>query len=199
MSLIAHLDCAPLAEILPQEGLPTVGTLAFFYDAVNQEAWGDEPWNRDYFRVLYLAESGTAPARDFPSDVPAHGRFASVVLAPQLQWVAAPVEGLEVERSGVDRDRYRQAVGDSELLSAHRFLGHPDLTQGEMQTTCQANAPGVPGAPGDPADWRLLLQIDGDEAAGMEWGDVGRLYWWIRAEDLRAHQWQRSWCVLQSH
>jgi uncharacterized protein YwqG len=32
----------------------------------------------------------------------------------------------------------------------------------------------------DFANWRLLLQLDTDDAAGMKWGDVGTLYFWIK-------------------
>jgi uncharacterized protein YwqG len=50
-----------------------------------------------------------------------------------------------------------------------------------------------PGA----ADWRLLLQIDSDEHAGMMWGDVGRIYYWMREEDLAAAAWDTAWLILQ--
>lgn len=92
----------------------------------------------------------------------------------------------------------------------HRFLGHPDPVQGDMQVECQLASRGVyvgdtdgaaspdgvrlrPGA----ADWRLLLQVDTVDAAGMQWGDGGRLYWWIRDADLREGAWERTWFVLQ--
>jgi len=36
--------------------------------------------------------------------------------------------------------------------------------------------------------WRLLAQIDSDDAAKMMWGDVGKLYFMIRPDDLRARR-----------
>lgn len=34
-------------------------------------------------------------------------------------------------------------------------------------------------------DWQLLFQIDSDEKGlGTMWGDVGRVYFWIRQQDL---------------
>jgi len=47
------------------------------------------------------------------------------------------------------------------------------------------------------AEWRLLLQIDSDERSKMMWGDVGRIYYWIRNSDLREGLWDRVWLVLQ--
>ena len=47
--------------------------------------------------------------------------------------------------------------------------------------------------------WRLLLQIDSDDSAEMMWGDVGRVYFWIREEDLRQARFDRTWTILQCH
>jgi len=33
-------------------------------------------------------------------------------------------------------------------------------------------------------DQILLLQIDSEDDAGMMWGDVGRLYWWMKKDEL---------------
>lgn len=46
-------------------------------------------------------------------------------------------------------------------------------------------------------DWRLLLQIDSDDAANMMWGDVGRIYFWIRREDLERRDFNHTWLVMQ--
>jgi uncharacterized protein YwqG len=47
------------------------------------------------------------------------------------------------------------------------------------------------------ASWRLLLQLDTDDDLGWMWGDVGRLYFTIRQEDLAAYDFSRAWMVLQ--
>jgi uncharacterized protein YwqG len=47
------------------------------------------------------------------------------------------------------------------------------------------------------AAWRLLLQVDSDEDRGMYWGDVGRIYYWIREEDLRRGAFDAAWLILQ--
>jgi uncharacterized protein YwqG len=50
-----------------------------------------------------------------------------------------------------------------------------------------------------PADWRLLLQLDTDDDAGMMWGDTGRLYFWVREQDARAGDFSKTWLVLQCY
>lgn len=47
-------------------------------------------------------------------------------------------------------------------------------------------------------NWRLLFQVPTVEEIGMEWGDVGCLYFWIREEDLRQRRFDRCWMILQS-
>jgi uncharacterized protein YwqG len=81
-----------------------------------------------------------------------------------------------------------------------------------MQLECQlANSGIYGGRPSDyqdprvaalragAADWRLLLQVDSDDAAGMMWGDVGRIYYWIRAQDLAARRFDQAWLILQCY
>ncbi len=47
------------------------------------------------------------------------------------------------------------------------------------------------------SEWRLLLQVDTDDDAGMMWGDCGRLYFWIRVDDLRRRDFDEVWTILQ--
>ena len=83
---------------------------------------------------------------------------------------------------GLSRDEqfaYAEALEDRGAV-IHRLLGHPDPVQGDMQLECQLASNGIDcgdaGGYRDPrvpalrpgaADWRLLLQIDSDDAAGM--------------------------------
>jgi len=48
-------------------------------------------------------------------------------------------------------------------------------------------------------DWRLLLQVDTDNDAGMMWGDTGMLYFWIREQDARARDFSKVWMILQCY
>ena len=90
------------------------------------------------------------------------------------------------------------------------MLGHPDEIQGDMKLECQLVTNGLycgdstgyedPRAAeleADASDWRLLLQVASDEDAGAMWGDLGRLYYWIRDQDLRRGAFDASWLVLQ--
>jgi uncharacterized protein YwqG len=95
-------------------------------------------------------------------------------------------------------------------LTIHRLLGHPDPVQGNMQLECQLVTNGLYCGDGtgheDPRasaleagarDWRLLLQIDTDDTLGSEWGDTGRVYFWIREQDLAAQRFDSAWHIMQ--
>jgi len=47
-------------------------------------------------------------------------------------------------------------------------------------------------------NWRMLLQIDSEEEkTGIMFGDVGRVYFWIREDDLAAQCFDRVVCEIQ--
>jgi hypothetical protein len=97
-------------------------------------------------------------------------------------------------------------------LTLHRLLGHAEPVYGhEMELDCHLAANGLDLSDGegyaDPrrdelepgaAAWRLLLQLSSDPELGWEWSDpFGRLYIWIREDDLLAGEFDRVWAILQ--
>jgi uncharacterized protein YwqG len=95
--------------------------------------------------------------------------------------------------------------------SLNKLLGHSDNIQGPMEPECQLVTNGLycgnASAYHDPRakklakhayDWVLLFQVDSeDDKTGMMWGDVGILYFWIKAEDLKNKQFDNCWFILQ--
>lgn len=110
-----------------------------------------------------------------------------------------------------ERDAYfdfcEDKIGNSII---NKIFGHPDQIQGDMQLECQLVSNGL--FCGDSSgyndqrrkvlekgmkEWRLLLQIDSDENCEMMWGDVGRLYFWIKTDDLTNKRFDKVWMSLQ--
>ena len=92
------------------------------------------------------------------------------------------------------------------------MFGHPDSIQDDMQLECQLVTNGLycgdPSGYDDPRtaslekgkyDWRLLLQIDSDENLNTVWGDDGRIYYWIRDQDLKEGNFDNTWLLLQCY
>ena len=102
------------------------------------------------------------------------------------------------------------APGTARYPPIHRLGGVPHEIQNPMEAECELARRGE-----DPlalpysrqeevaqeakARWRLLLQVDSDDAAGMMWGDAGMLYYWIRDDDLAARRFDRAWYVMQCY
>jgi uncharacterized protein YwqG len=76
----------------------------------------------------------------------------------------------------------------AQLASNGVYMGGPDSYSDERIAALE------PGA----ADWRLLLQVDSDDAAGIMWGDTGTLYVWVREQDARMGDFSRVWMIVQS-
>jgi uncharacterized protein YwqG len=126
-----------------------------------------------------------------------------------------PPESFAVEQVvGGTREAYEMyapVLGDRPDELVTQLLGQPAAVQGGMQHECQLASNGVYCGDGkyredpkaialleDSGHWRLLAQIDSHEdETGMMWGDVGRLYFWIREQDLRDRDWEAAWLVLQ--
>ena len=92
----------------------------------------------------------------------------------------------------------------------HQLFGYPAQIQGSMQLECQLVSNGLycgdENGYNDPRrfelekgveDWVLLLQLGSDEIAEMMWGDCGRLYFWIRKQDLMKRKFEKTWMILQ--
>jgi uncharacterized protein YwqG len=212
-SFIAQINLAEMSGLDGAERLPSAGLLSFFYDA-EQRIWGFDPADREGWRVLYSSSTEAIQPRTFPHELPSHARFRARRLRPRVETTLAAWESSDVLALV---DEYPAALEYAQALPPaggrgprHRLLGHPDSLQGDMQRESQLAANGIYCGDARAADdprvrelltdsraWRLLLQIDTDDEAGMMWGDCGSIYYWMRREDLAAAQFDRAWCVLQ--
>lgn len=66
---------------------------------------------------------------------------------------------------------------ECQLVSNGIYCGDPSGYQDPRRASLESGA----------ADWQLLIQIDSDaDRLGWMWGDMGRLYFWNRRQDLAA-------------
>lgn len=193
--------------------LPTEGWLFFFYDS-EQRTWGFDPNDKDSWRVIfYDGESSDISRRNKPSDdfdlyQPCIVSFHESVSFPE--WNGSEIDALLI---GEELDSYAdfiEAFSESPLCcSENQILGHPNPMQSDMRLECQLVTNGIycgdakghldkrrkilePGA----KDWLLLLQLDSDDGAEMMWGDYGRLYFWIREQDVFDRNFADVWMIL---
>ena len=85
---------------------------------------------------------------------------------------------------------------------SHRVGGYPEpiqprtaeveAEQAELALRGASTPSAGPAVDDDVRGWRLLAQIDSDDAAKMRWGDLGKLYFMIRPDDLRARRFDQA-------
>lgn len=210
-------DAAPFDT---EHRLPSTGSLLFFYDA-KEQPWGFSPGDRGHWRVVHV-DAPVASLRPLqpPADLPRESNFAEAALTLDTQWhlpASPPFDPLhpqacaQADEAAWDSLRAAVARRVDENTAWHHLLGEPQEIQGDMKLECQLASSGIdvgasqddPRAAGLAAgavNWTLLLQLDSDESGpGWMWGDLGRLYFWIRRDDLRHRRFDDVWLVLQCY
>ena len=151
--------------------------------------------------------------REAPIGLKSENVFAAGQLGFSIIKTYPDLDDAQLEALGIDDDAYGEFVGSQQRKSAlHMMGGHPDVIQNSMEEECELVSNGIylgdvkgyksPEAVAlrqKPRDWRLLLQLDSDDDAGMMWGDAGRLYVWIRGSDLEARDFSKVWMFLQCY
>jgi len=218
LDFLLQIDLAEVAPLDPAMALPPSGLLTFFYDLVNQP-WGFDPNQLDGFRVVLISDQPvvTADVPDSEVAVPEQAlTFSAAVTLPHFGSRAYDRLEQACRLSQDEGDRYADFVDAYEAQyspegsGAHRLLGHSANVQGDMQLEAQLVSNGLycgdPSGYEDPRaraleagadDWTLLLQLDSDDGAEVMWGDGGKLYYWIRREDLSVRRFERAWMALQ--
>jgi uncharacterized protein YwqG len=209
-SFIAQVNLSQLEPVddLP---LPRLGSLFFFYDTVEQP-WGFDPKNNNGFKVVYSTTNLISNAlRRQPDGLDEGSLFKGFSLLPKTEitapgWNHAALESLHLSQA--ESDAYSELFHPEGII--HRIGGYADEIQGSLTLEAELVSNGIycgnpkgyeeakrrglgPGA----ADWRLLLQIDSEEDAGMMWGDVGRIYFQIREQDVKDLKFDRVHVALQ--
>jgi uncharacterized protein YwqG len=220
LSFVALLDVEDVAGFDLSVTLPRRGLFNFFYEAEEQMAWGFDPEHAGGWRVL-VADPALAAVREPPGGAP---QFTECTLAPRpVLTLPDPAETVldEVRQRQADvlyelQDewgRYANVVGPRGVgghLPHHQLGGWPFLVQNSLQTECQLASNGIvcgtPLAYTDPGhaevrrgagDWRLLLHIDSDDAAGWMWGDVGSLYYCVNRPSIDTATLDAVWMIFQ--
>jgi len=210
LSFIAQINLSEISQFDSENLLPKSGILYFFYTEA-QDAWGFDTKDQNKFKIIYFDEDLTTLKRfDFPVDLE-NSRFKPCSIEAK-QEISLPSYGygLDEEMSFTDDEAdiyYDKIYEDGNI---NKLLGYSDNIQGEMELECELETNGLfcgdPSGYDDPRakklepnakNWRLLLQIDSNDANEMMWGDCGRLYFWIKKEDLINKQFDRAWISLQ--
>jgi hypothetical protein len=135
-----------------------------------------------------------------------------VLLVPRPVWFSPPVESVDGERLGIlqeteaDGALWRYIEFRAEEQPAHKLLGYPRQSQGDLQLQCEVESLDLgwrlpesewDQVRSDARDWRLLLQVDSDADVGISWCCCDSLYYMIREDDFRARRWHKTWVEIE--
>lgn len=215
LSFIAQLNLADIAHYELGLDLPICGSLLFFYDS-QQRTWGFAPRDKGSAVVLYSScDTDQLRRVPLPPEIDKMGVFngCSLAFKPDTNYPSYDSIFFNPELSEDEMNRlfaYQEQQRANDFGPFHRIGGHADCVQNPMELECALVTNGLycGDASGysdpmrkeleyDAENWRLLLQIDSDDHAGMMWGDVGMIYYWIHTSDLVNHRFDRSWLILQ--
>jgi len=210
LSFIGQLNFEEVSKYDQSGLLPKQGLLSFFYCA-DQETWGFDPKDGQRFKVQYFDKVSELVKQNFPTDLESHSIFKpnSLTFSSSLSipsWQEDSIDGLIQDE---DSDNYMEASSGSD----NQIFGYANCVQGTMELECQLVTNGLYCGDStgykDPRrkeletgkdDWVLLLQLDSDEEkTGMMWGDSGRIYFWIKHQDIANKDFDKTWCILQCH
>jgi uncharacterized protein YwqG len=204
-AFLAQIDLGEVKAADGPDWLPPEGRLYAFHDEW-RAGFADE------VRIL-SSQAPPGPAAPPPSTLAARWRFQErgavflpFISIPSLDWLGVDVADLDVSEAELDElaDAPNEPFGD-ELQ--HRIGGYPsEIQDGRMRLECEYLARGLEPE-GEPPpnilrasrEWRLLLQIDSDPALGMNWGDGGRLYVFVRQKHALAGDFSKTVTLSQSY
>ena len=218
LAFLAQFDCAQLAPLDPEGLLPKEGVLSFFYELESQR-WGYDPKDAGCARVFWF-EGPLAPA-EFPAELEEDFRLPEMAAqlfggtdAPDFQDACPALEYAWTANDYRIFDQARRELGMDYPANRSQLLGWPDIIQNNMTLQCELISRGyylggswekIPleerSALRTPSvrDWQLLFQLDTVENGDFElmFGDCGRIYFYIRREDLAQRRFDRVWLFQQ--
>lgn len=220
LSFLCQINLEDAAKFDKENLLPKKGMLYFFYEAATTP-WGFDPKDKGSSRVFYYEGDILSLAKiELPSDIDKDCIFPEIKIDFKNTLEVPYIEEYAEYYEDVEYDEYveaRKTNGfEEEVGNRSKLLGYADIIQNSIQTECEAVSRGM--YMGDDKAWRalskkeeedimerskdwiLLFQLDtvtDEKDFELMWGDMGRLYFYIRKDDLINRHFENVWTVLQ--
>lgn len=220
LSFMAQINCAEIKKYDKDNLLPEKGMLYFFYELMTME-WGFSPESKDCAKVFYYdGDLSELKQTDFPDDLDEECIIPEIAVdfqtfrdIPDYCETRLEIDDDEFDEfiEEYDDKRYENFPDDTRI----KLLGYADTIQNCMQYECEYNSRGYSVGSGIPEisedekadirnhlqDWILLFQMGTIEIGNFElmFGDCGRIYFWIRKDDLKNRNFDNIQLVLQCY
>lgn len=224
LSFLAQINCEEIKRYDEDDLLPPKGILYFFYELSTMN-WGIYPEDKGSAKVYYFDGDVSELVRtNFPKDLQdefklpeMHLNFNKKSELPDYQeFIEYGYEGWEGYSSEC-WERYelvKSEKGYNGYVTDAKLLGYANLIQSGMLRHCEEMNDKVRG--GNTSEvtsekvvtfetnveqWQLLFQLDTITTNNYElaFGDFGRIYFYIKRDDLKKCNFEDCWLFMQCH
>ncbi|MBK9142384.1 MAG: DUF1963 domain-containing protein [Candidatus Melainabacteria bacterium] len=208
LAFLCQIALADLRAHVEITGFPASGLLSFFahFDRESEE----EPLaDESSFRILYFPDLDGLSEYSHPGQLSPDSRYRPVFLRPREE-MSFPEnlddDALDDYPDGADAYFAFYDAWNS-VPPHHRMLGHANVVQDDpirasflqarslTEEDLEADEDGSLTRSLD--SYKLLLQLEADQDAGLVFGDGGTIYFCIDAADLAALRFERVRAILQ--
>lgn len=225
LAFIAQFDLEELAKYDVDGLLPKTGVLAFFYELETMK-WGFDPDDKGCARVYRFEDKKALHRAEFPDDLgvnpidfdyrlPALG----ITAKSEVSYQSYPDFLLQREKlieNWEDFEAARKSLDTEADDPTSKLLGWANPIQGNMTVKCELISRGYylgdsegcnevtpldrqEAEQWSAEDWIPLFQLDTVTSGDFElmFGDCGRIYFYIRRDDLAMRKFDDVWLILQ--
>lgn len=218
LSFIAQFNLGEISKFDTENLLPKKGLLSFFYGAQTIKG-GQDPKDSDCGGAFCFEDISKLKSADFPSDLSEELRFPPMGIKAKTEESYQDYPDFLLQRDKLlecwdDYDRAAKGLKINRPDIGSKLLGWPDILRDNMTVECELASRGYCLSEGlgsvTPRDrqeavqssakeWLLLFQLDSAEVGGLgrTFGDGGRIYYYIRKEDLSDGRFDKVWTVTQ--
>lgn len=216
LSFLAQINCEEIKEYDIDKRLPSRGILYFFYE-LESMVWGFNHKDKGCAKVYYYdGDISRLERTDFPESMKKDYIMPEIKLSFSSNFNAPDYEELYDNYDFDLWEEYNDFLkkeGYSSGQNSTKLLGYSDNIQGDMLLECELVTNGINC--GDVAgcntkkrkelqkskdQWKLLFQLDTVTTKDFQlmFRDCGRIYYYIKEEDLKNKNFNDIWLVLQS-
>ncbi|MGD9580836.1 MAG: YwqG family protein [Vampirovibrionia bacterium] len=211
LSFLAQINLNDTKDLDIEKLLPESGMLYFFYDT-EEMPWGINKKDKSSWKIYYIKEIDNLIKTHHP-DYKNNDYYYEACKVIFNNYLSLPgYENISFDRSiklnDEDEESYIEYIIDPLKQNTYTcLLGYPITIQNdEMEIECaKINLETKPSKSKEykkeiqkaSKEWILLFQLDSETNAKMMWGDCGKLYFWIKKEELKNKNFDNVWMILQ--
>ncbi|UWG96233.1 DUF1963 domain-containing protein [Dehalobacter sp. DCM] len=215
LSFLAQINCEEVKRYDGEGLLPSKGILYFFYE-LSTMTWGFDPQDKGSAKVYYFDGDLTELTRaGFPEDMDDEFKLPEFKIDFSSKFDLPSYEEF-IELNDFDNwdkyDEIKASKGYEQEDLISKLLGYADVIQNGMLLECEKVTNGIycgdlpkidpetlKQLTRDCNHWQLLLQLDTVATNDFElmFGDCGRIYFYIKKDDLRLRKFDDCWLILK--